>query len=244
MSETKKDEVVDHFNTYEDYLNMFVTEEDMLYLGEEEIARLIVELGYRSSGTLSREKFFQTKAELSAARSINNKQDVDEDQDGSNKQDVANENTDSLLSVIKDRFSSNLDNSVHSIIFLGLVQENGVEISGFIDLAQRIKKENFLPYLTGQKRLKPRQGDLSFANLTKRKSRLCSSENWKVLSEDDSQPAINFEHKITGRKVSSLWVIGDQNIDDGSDSNKCDSWKEIKTDSKRIKIMCFDECLT
>ena len=39
MSETKKDEVVDHFNTYEDYLNMFVTEEDMLYLGEEEIAR-------------------------------------------------------------------------------------------------------------------------------------------------------------------------------------------------------------
>ena len=39
MSETKKDEVVDHFKTYEDYLNMFVTEEDMLYLGEEEIAR-------------------------------------------------------------------------------------------------------------------------------------------------------------------------------------------------------------
>ena len=39
--------------------------------------RLIVELGYRSSGTLSREKFFQTKAELAAARNINNKPDVD-----------------------------------------------------------------------------------------------------------------------------------------------------------------------
>ena len=44
----------------------------------------------------------------------------------------------------------------------------------------RIKKENFLPYLTGQKELRPRPGDLSFANLTKKKSRLCSSENWKV----------------------------------------------------------------
>ena len=129
-------------------------------------------------------------------------------------------------------------------IFYFFIYFCALQISGFIDLAQRIKKENFLPYLTGQKRLKPRQGDLSFANLTKRKSRLCSSENWKVLSEDDSQPAINFEHKITGRKVSSLWVIGDQNIDDGINSNKCDSWKEIKTDSKRIKIMCFDECLT
>ena len=129
-------------------------------------------------------------------------------------------------------------------IFYFFIYFCALQISGFIDLAQRIKKENFLPYLTGQKRLKPRQGDLSFANLTKRKSRLCSSENCKVLSEDDSQPAINFEHKITGRKVSSLWVIGDQNIDDGINSNKCDSWKEIKTDSKRIKIMCFDECLT
>ena len=91
MAEVKKDEVVDQFETYEAYLNMFVTEDDMMYLGEEEIARhywpeerdfiksvarLIVELGYRSSGTLSREKFFQTKAELSAARNINNKQDI------------------------------------------------------------------------------------------------------------------------------------------------------------------------
>ena len=39
MGEVKKDEVVDRFETYEDYLNMFITEEDMLYLGEEEIAR-------------------------------------------------------------------------------------------------------------------------------------------------------------------------------------------------------------
>ena len=39
MGEVKKDEVVDRFETYEDYLNMFITEDDMLYLGEEEIAR-------------------------------------------------------------------------------------------------------------------------------------------------------------------------------------------------------------
>ena len=39
MSEAKKDEVVDHYETYEEYLNVFISEEDMLYLGEEEIAR-------------------------------------------------------------------------------------------------------------------------------------------------------------------------------------------------------------
>ena len=58
-----------------------------------------------------------------------------------------------------------------------------VQVSGFIDLAQRVKKENFLPYLTGQKQLRPQPGDLSFANLTRKKSRLCSSDNWQVNSK-------------------------------------------------------------
>ena len=120
MSEVKKDEVVDLYNTYEEYLNIFITEDDMLYLAEEEVARLIVELGYRSSGTLSREKFFQTKAELSAARNINSKQDMESgEQEADNKetsqQDAeTDDNQDVLLEVIKSRFSTNLDNTVNS----------------------------------------------------------------------------------------------------------------------------------
>ena len=181
MSEVKKDEVVDLYNTYEEYLNIFITEDDMLYLAEEEVARLIVELGYRSSGTLSREKFFQTKAELSAARNINSKQDMESgEQEADNKeasqQDAeTDDNQDVLLEVIKSRFSTNLDNTVNTILFLSVDQDNGIEvyvvffllsrlntiltlqISGFIDLSHRIKKENFLPYLTGQKLLRQMQ---------------------------------------------------------------------------------------
>ena len=135
MSEVKKDEVVDNYDTYEEYLNVFITEDDMLYLGEEEIARLIVELGYRSSGTLSREKFFQTKAELSAARNINSKQDAES---GGNQKEEREENPcesgvgdtqeDVLLEVLKAKFSSNLDNSVNTILFLSVDQENGTEV--------------------------------------------------------------------------------------------------------------------
>ena len=75
-----------------------------------------------------------------------------------------------------------------------MIQENGIEVvcneviklvyilkvSGFIDLAQRVKKENFMAYLTGQKQPSPRPGDLSYANLSNKKSRLCSSDNWQV----------------------------------------------------------------
>lgn len=132
MSDVKKDEVVDLYDTYEEYLNVFITDDDMLYLGEEEIARLIVELGYRSSGTLSREKFFQTKAELSAARNINNKQDVEsggmerEEAQCDAGQGVTQE--DVLLEVLKSKFSSNLDNSVNTILFLSVDQENCNEV--------------------------------------------------------------------------------------------------------------------
>ena len=49
------DEEVDKFETYEDYLDSLVSEEDHKYLEDEEMARTIAELGYRSSGdTLTR----------------------------------------------------------------------------------------------------------------------------------------------------------------------------------------------
>ena len=41
------DEEVDKFETYEDYLDSLVSEEDHKYLEDEEMARTIVELGYR-----------------------------------------------------------------------------------------------------------------------------------------------------------------------------------------------------
>ena len=46
MGDVKKDEVVDHFDTYEEYLDTFVASEDLLYLGEAEIARIIVKIEY------------------------------------------------------------------------------------------------------------------------------------------------------------------------------------------------------
>lgn len=122
-AETKKDEVVDRFETYEEYLDTFISDDDMTYLGEEEIARVIVELGYRSSGTLSREKFFQTKAELSAARNISSKQEVDSEGDVSSQAE-----TNVLLEVIRERFSCHLDNSLNTILFLSLSSEQGLEV--------------------------------------------------------------------------------------------------------------------
>jgi hypothetical protein len=41
------DEELDKYNTYEEYLDSLVSEEDHKYLEDEEMARQIAELGYR-----------------------------------------------------------------------------------------------------------------------------------------------------------------------------------------------------
>ena len=63
------DEELDKYETYEQYLDSLVSEEDHKYLQDEEMARAIAELGYRSSGdTLTRENFYKLKNKLAEAR--------------------------------------------------------------------------------------------------------------------------------------------------------------------------------
>ncbi len=63
------DEELDKYDTYEEYLDSLVSEEDHKYLQDEEMARAIAELGYRSSGdTLTRENFYKLKGKLAEAR--------------------------------------------------------------------------------------------------------------------------------------------------------------------------------
>ena len=51
-------DAMETYTTYEDYLDSQITDTDMFYLESEDLARQLVELGYRGSGdTLKREEF-------------------------------------------------------------------------------------------------------------------------------------------------------------------------------------------
>lgn len=53
------------FETYEDYLDSFLTKEDLCYLRSLNLARTISELGYRStSETLSKRQFEERKSAI------------------------------------------------------------------------------------------------------------------------------------------------------------------------------------
>ncbi|KYO26562.1 hypothetical protein Y1Q_0002183 [Alligator mississippiensis] len=63
------DHVVTAFGTYEEYLDSQVTTQDLYYLENEEMARQLVELGFRGSGeVLKREEFEARKAAAEASR--------------------------------------------------------------------------------------------------------------------------------------------------------------------------------
>nr|KAG5701214.1 hypothetical protein BaRGS_008590 [Batillaria attramentaria] len=63
------DNIVTEFNTYEDFLDSQITSFDLYYLEDQELARQLVELGYRGSGeVLKREEFEARKAAAEASR--------------------------------------------------------------------------------------------------------------------------------------------------------------------------------
>ena len=63
------DGVVGEFATYEDYLDSQISTTDIYYLEDEDLARQLVELGYRGSGeTLRREEFMARKKAAEQAR--------------------------------------------------------------------------------------------------------------------------------------------------------------------------------
>ena len=62
MIATTSESTVTEFATYEEYLDSQITDNDLYYLEDKELARQLVELGYRGSGeTLKREEFITRK---------------------------------------------------------------------------------------------------------------------------------------------------------------------------------------
>jgi hypothetical protein len=57
-------DIVEQFDTYEDYLDSQLTETDMNYLEDEEMARQLVELGYRGLGDTIRREDFEARKKL------------------------------------------------------------------------------------------------------------------------------------------------------------------------------------
>merc|ERR1712130_50487 len=83
----------------------------------------------------------------------------------------------------------------HLLLYLHVVHPSGAEVSGHIDLTDRLTDPDFLPELRLRGGLVPVPGDLTFYNWRTSSLRFCSSPHWEVLVENT---VIRLLHLTTG----------------------------------------------
>ena len=169
------------FPTYEDFLNSQITSMDLYYLEDEELARQLVELGYRGSGEVLKREEFEARKQLAEASRLSKR---------SQKKTLASAGKDlagyPFLEALSQREEANKTGKMTSIIFIRDKNAKGQEISGYIDFAHRLKTEDFEPYFTGKKRLLPKLSDLSFYNWETQKSTSNATPNYQVIADNAS----------------------------------------------------------
>ena len=194
------DTSLDKFITYEEYLDHHITNTDLFYLEDRDLARQLVELGYHAKNDiLSRDLFYQKKKEVEEARKNQNKDKTK----ALAHTEVSNDKIkkDPFLKALAEREEQVLNGRLMSIIFIRDTHKKN-EISGYIDYAHRLKTEDFKPYFEGKKKLLARPTDLSYYNWD---TGLCvsnDSPNFKVDANSDIQGLL-FRNK-RDRKVINV----------------------------------------
>uniref|UniRef100_K3WH77 Cilia- and flagella-associated protein 299 n=1 Tax=Globisporangium ultimum (strain ATCC 200006 / CBS 805.95 / DAOM BR144) TaxID=431595 RepID=K3WH77_GLOUD len=209
-------ESLGQFATYEDYLDSQLSETDLFYLEDEELARQLVELGYRGTGeTLRREDF---EARKRAERERNAQKTNVPKQLASAGKDLSQF---PFLAALASREDL-------CIIFIRDKNSKGQEISGYIDYALRLKTEQFEPYFERKKKLLPKSSDLSYYNWETQTSTSNSTPNFQVIA--DSEAGLLFKNK-RDRKVVNV----DPKANPGDNSTRT----EIKT-KEYLQVVLYD----
>jgi len=174
-----QEKAVTDFATYEDFLDSQVSPVDLYYLEDEELARQLVELGFRGTGeVIKREEFEARKRAAEEARSA---------QRAKEEMVLASEaypNLSGFLAALAEREEPNRMGKMMTILFLRHRNGKGQEVSGYIDLADRLKRDDFDQYFSGAKKLMPRHSDLSFYNWDTQVEMCNSTANYQVVTED------------------------------------------------------------
>ena len=192
---TGLDAIVDSFATYEDYLDNQVTPVDMYYLENEQMARQLVELGYRGEGEILRREEFESRKEAMyvVTRQRANKKPKKLASAG---KDLRNK---PLLKALAQREEAVRTGKLATIIYVRDFNAKGHEIAGYVDYAHRLRTTDFEAVFDGKKTIMPTPRDLSYFNWQTMNSAVTSSENWTVLTDDER--GVLFKHARDGKIV-------------------------------------------
>ena len=129
------------FTSYEDYLDSLIAEEDIRYLQDGELARLIAELSYRGAGrTLTEREYDDEKERIEMAKKL---KEINENAEQAGDMLGPGDGDGVLVAAIKQRYKENKEGRMNSLFYLYIKGEN-IEASGHIDLAARYSMTFFI----------------------------------------------------------------------------------------------------
>ncbi|KAJ6646105.1 Cilia- and flagella-associated protein [Pseudolycoriella hygida] len=173
------------YDTYEDYLDSLIHDEDMFYLRNKDIARMVAALGFKSLTDVLTKKQFHHKKEV-----------IREVLYPSQKPHIlfsAHCHSDEpLLQELATRERPNRVGMMSTIISLTHRQSNGVEISGFIDYEESLRKTilefeedstDWCAIFKETERIKPKTNDLGYYNWSTGFSILNETKNFKAIAD-------------------------------------------------------------
>lgn len=223
MDDVANLDVVERFETYEDYLDSQLTPNDMGYLEDEEMARQLVELGYRGLGDTIRREDFEARKKILVERS-SQKHLVPKELTSLDK-DVTGM---PFLKALADREELIRTGKLTTIIFIRDYNTKGQEISGYVDLAHRMRSEDFTPVFEQKKRLLPKSSDLSYYNWETQLSTSTSTAYYQVIA--DSASGLLFKNK-RDRKIVNV----NPECDPGENTTRV----EIRT-KEYVQVVIYD----
>ena len=167
-----------NYKNFDEYLDSLVTNEDLVYLTSWSTSREISKLGIRSSGeTISKESFDKRlRAVKNIFLSIHRPYVFDSE---------LAYYREPLERELAMRERDNRHGRLSTIIYLRQLITAGrnYEISAYIDFADRLKNEDWIEFFKGNKKIQPRQSDLSYYNWHMSKSVLNSTNNYQPIIE-------------------------------------------------------------
>ena len=122
------------FSSYQDYPDSLIADDDIRYLQDEELARLIDELSYRGAGrTLTEREYDDEKERIAMAKKL---KEINENAEQAGDMLGPGEGDGALVAAIKQRYKENKEGQMNSLFYLYIKGEDK-EVSGHIKLAAR-----------------------------------------------------------------------------------------------------------
>ncbi len=189
-------EDISKIKTYADYLDRFVTKEDLIYLEDEELARDVKELYAVNKGEIrSKADFDRKKREIELLNR----------EDDSKERPLFSLNMNykkgSFLDQLQERESEVRNGRKSTIIFIRYKDKKGKETSAYIDYRERLKSDDMEGVFKEGKPLLPKPTDLSYYNWTVQK--VMSNDSTFFRVDAGPKERLSFKNN-TDRKIINV----------------------------------------